>query len=547
MKPNPTQITRRSLLKSAGAIAIGLSLPHGVEALAEKARNSVDVEDRFAIKFHTIGGDGKAIPAPKDVLKRLYLVDKEYDPIKLLPEVESDGVCMLARPKGRFAFAMPFDLPGFGDVWTYGDDGGPGFESAHFSGTIDLNYALAASRLKKVEAAITAGESDGCGFPSAVVERLGKSRALLKQSREAKDPAAAAELATDSLTNSMWAGETVAVERARHRIKKNGPRPDFLFGCNAFGCLRGRSAYTKRFYDIFNYCTLPFYWNGFEPEDGKPQWERLDKMVEWCQAGRITPKGHPLVWFHKDVMPAWAREMNYQAMMERLRKRVRDIVSRYAGRIDIWDVINEAHNWANMFNYTYDQLDEMTKMACDETKAANPKATRLVNNTFMFGEDAFPSANGKSPERWTRTVHQYIQDLLRMGTDFEAIGMQLYWPGRDMLEMDALLDRFARFKKPIHITEQGISSNVGVDEKSMVKNAFGRWHKPWSEEVQADWVEQFWTIAYSKPAVRGLTWWDFSDNGHFWAFGGLLREDLTPKESYWRLRGLIQDWRRMRA
>ena len=41
MKPNPTQITRRSLLKSAGAIAIGLSLPSGVEALAEKARESL--------------------------------------------------------------------------------------------------------------------------------------------------------------------------------------------------------------------------------------------------------------------------------------------------------------------------------------------------------------------------------------------------------------------------------------------------------------------------------------------------------------------------
>jgi len=339
----------------------------------------------------------------------------------------------------------------------------------------------------------------------------------------------------------VWAGEMLAVQRAEHRIVKNGPRPDFRFGCNAFGCLDQGPRYTRAFYNIFNYCTLPFYWRGFEPQDGKPTFDRLDSMVEWCQKGNITPKGHPLVWFHEAGVPKWLEDKSFEHVLARHRPRIRDIVTRYAGRIDIWDVINEAHDFANTLGYTPSQLDEMTQVACEETRAANPRAVRVVNNTAMFGEYAVPF--GKPSGVWKRTVRQYLRDVMRAGTEFEVIGIQLYWPERDMLEMDALLDRFARFGKPLHITEQGISSRTGVDEKSNTKNAFGRWHEPWSEKVQADWIEQFWTIAYSKPAVRAITWWDFSDaGGHFWAFGGFLREDKTPKESYNRLRKRIREW-----
>jgi endo-1,4-beta-xylanase len=87
-----------------------------------------------------------------------------------------------------------------------------------------------------------------------------------------------------------------------------------------------------------------------------------------------------------------------------------------------------------------------------------------------------------------------------------------------------------------------VSSNTGIDDNSQLGEARGQWHAPWSEAVQADWVEQVYTLAYSKPAIESVTWWDLSDQSTFWPFGGLLNRQNRPKAAYYRLQGLKRVW-----
>lgn len=65
------------------------------------------------------------------------------------------------------------------------------------------------------------------------------------------------------------------------------------------------------------------------------------------------------------------------------------------------------------------------------------------------------------------------------------------------------------------------------------------WHNEFTESVQADWVESVYTIAYSKPWVEAISYWDFNGKGH----DGFVQEDGTPRESYHRLRNLLDKWR----
>jgi len=77
-----------------------------------------------------------------------------------------------------------------------------------------------------------------------------------------------------------------------------------------------------------------------------------------------------------------------------------------------------------------------------------------------------------------------------------------------------------------------------------VKKPGGQWHAPHSQTNQADWLEQLWTVAYSKPFISAITYWDFCDKGgHFWGHGGFLDKDLKPKEVYFRLKKLLETWR----
>ena len=65
-----------------------------------------------------------------------------------------------------------------------------------------------------------------------------------------------------------------------------------------------------------------------------------------------------------------------------------------------------------------------------------------------------------------------------------------------------------------------------------------------TEKAQADYVEKFYSLLFSHPSLRAITWWDFSDVGAWQgAPAGLLRKDMTPKPAYDRLLKLIKhDW-----
>ncbi|GFE67717.1 endo-1,4-beta-xylanase [Chroococcus sp. FPU101] len=122
------------------------------------------------------------------------------------------------------------------------------------------------------------------------------------------------------------------------------------------------------------------------------------------------------------------------------------------------------------------------------------------------------------------------------------IGLQLYYPDQDLFEINRLLERFSQLGKPIHITELGVSSSTQKDESSYFLEPTGLWRSPWSETIQADWIEQFYTICYSKNYIEAISWWDLADGGSFMPYGGLLNRDLTPKLGYDRLKELLKQW-----
>jgi hypothetical protein len=65
------------------------------------------------------------------------------------------------------------------------------------------------------------------------------------------------------------------------------------------------------------------------------------------------------------------------------------------------------------------------------------------------------------------------------------------------------------------------------------------WHEMgWSERLQADWLEDFYIVSYSRPEVEAVTWWSLSDTLSFIPSGGLVHADGTPKEGVYRLQEL---------
>lgn len=70
-----------------------------------------------------------------------------------------------------------------------------------------------------------------------------------------------------------------------------------------------------------------------------------------------------------------------------------------------------------------------------------------------------------------------------------------------------------------------------------------RWWEGWTDQTQADYLAQLYTVGFGHPAVHGIIHWDMADGVNFWRSAGLIRGDLTPRPACETLRRLIkQDW-----
>lgn len=333
-------------------------------------------------------------------------------------------------------------------------------------------------------------------------------------------------------------GAKIQVEQTRHA---------FLFGCNIFlwgrvGDEKGEAEYRRRFADVFNFATLPFYWWTYEPKKGEPIHDRIEPAARWCKEQGITCKGHPLAWNYAEQR--WLPN-DSQELLDLQLARIDDCVTRFRGLIDIWDVVNEAtHFDRSEFKRRAPKLTamwsevgqvEFTRRCFQPARQANKQATLLINDYRV-------------DPAYANLIEGLVDDKGK--PLYDVVGIQSHqhggtWTNRKIWEV---CERFARFDVPLHFTETTIVSG---------KRGWGRsdrgqaWDTtPEGETYQAQEVERFYTMLYSHPSVEAITWWDFTDR-HAWqrAPAGFLRKDMSPKPAYEILHKLIKEnwWTRTSA
>jgi endo-1,4-beta-xylanase len=285
-------------------------------------------------------------------------------------------------------------------------------------------------------------------------------------------------------------------------------RHEFKLGSNAF--MLGRiddaglqRAYEDRFAALLTFATLPFYWGGYEPRMNERPEDRLDAMAAWCAAKGIVAKGHPLAWH--EVFPDWAKDLSDDEALARLQARVRQIVERFAGRIDMWDVVNEAtvsHRFENAVGrwMAGEGAAQCVDQALQWAHEANPRAALLYND-FNVSDD----------------FEALVSSLVGKRAPVHTIGIQSHmhkdvWP---LEKAWRACESYSRFGMPLHFTELTILSGR---LKATEDNDWHKQHDDWistleGEARQLEYGSALYTLLFSHPAVEAITCWDFSDRG----------------------------------
>jgi len=318
-------------------------------------------------------------------------------------------------------------------------------------------------------------------------------------------------------------GAEVTVEQTRHA---------FRFGSNIFKWDRLpedlEGPYRRRFAQLLNFATLPFYWPMYERERGKPEHAYTRRVAEWCRDQGIATKGHPLAWNMGD--PRWLPD-DLEEIRRLQMARIEDCVSHFRGLIDTWDVVNEATHFdrkdfverrAPKHSAMWQKVGrvEFARQCFRHARKAGPDATLLINDY-------------RTDPPYEKVIEGLVDDAGK--PLYDVIGIQSHmhgstWPSRKIQDV---CDRFARFRVPLHFTETTVVSGPRKQP---------RWETtPEGEARQAREVVRFYTMLFAHPAVEAITWWDFSDNGAWQgAPAGFLRNDMSPKPAFEELLRLVK-------
>lgn len=354
------------------------------------------------------------------------------------------------------------------------------------------------------------------------------------------EPAEAASLADRSLSFAMRAGEEMSLAHAKMFLDRRSSSQGFarhIFGCCFDPARIGDQTYLKYVKDNFNFVTVPLTWRQIEPNEQEHNFEWLDECINWLWRNRIAVKLGPLVSFSPQAVPDWLFiwENDFEQVREMAYEYVTNVVQRYQNRVQAWDVASGL-NADNCFKFSFEQIIEMTRSVALAAKRVSHRSLVLIEMTEPWGE--YYAVN-------QRTIPPFIYaDMIgQSGVNFDGFGIKLRFGrggggmrARDLLELSSLLDRFAVFGKSVHLAGVQVPSQRDPRDANGRIGEAGFWHGSWSEQTQADWLEQAYQIALSKPYVESITWQDLVDRDDtVLQNGGLLRKDLSPKPAFERL------------
>jgi endo-1,4-beta-xylanase len=251
-----------------------------------------------------------------------------------------------------------------------------------------------------------------------------------------------------------------------------------------------------------------------------------DTLSQLAEEQQLPTRGHPLIWHGNN--PEWleARFEDISTKSSQIEQilidHVSTLVNRYAGRMNIWDVVNEAielHDgredglgnrpWFNFLGYEY--LDLAFQVAAE----ADPNAL-LFYNDFDLGIDD-PTLSGVDGRR--AAILALLERLKARGLPIHGFGLQFHLLGHaqsfDAEKLRIFLSDVASLGLKILVSEMDVIDNeltADIEER---------------DRRVASVYEEYVSVILDEPAVMGINTWGISDR-YTWLSQFAARSDGLP-------------------
>jgi len=265
-------------------------------------------------------------------------------------------------------------------------------------------------------------------------------------------------------------------------------------------------------------------WALVHPQPGQFDFAAADRYVQFGESNHMFIVGHTLVWHNQT--PAWVfqddqgRPVSREVLLARMREHIFTVVGRYRGRVQGWDVVNEALNEdGTLRNSPWRKIigDDFIEKAFAFAHEADPQA-ELYYNEYSIENDAKRQG-----------AIALIKKLRSKGLLVSAVGIQehvsLDWPSEQQL--DATLGDFEKAGIKNQITELDVDvlPSPSRDHRAEVSRhvTAGSDANPYTNglpaAIQAKLAERYTALfaIYLKHAanLKRVTFWGVTD-GDSW-------------------------------
>ncbi len=302
-------------------------------------------------------------------------------------------------------------------------------------------------------------------------------------------------------------------------LKAHAGAKGLLYGCAVNVGLLGRDeAYTQLVQQQAGIVVAEnsMKWGPMRPSPTEFRFEPADKLVAFAEANGMQVRGHNLCWHRQ--LPRWfdgyATKENAAAL---LTTHIETVVTRYKGRIQSWDVVNEAIQpsdglpdglrdgpWYKLLG------PEFIELAFQTARAADPAAKLTYND---YGIEAQDEASAKK----RAAVLEQVKALHAKGL-IDAVGVQSHIAagGEYGSGLAEFLDAVQRLGLEIYLTEMDVNDRkLGPEDATR-------------DKAVAATYREYLDLVLKKPAVKDVLTWGITD-AFTWLNGEDARTDHLPE------------------
>ncbi|MCC9136687.1 endo-1,4-beta-xylanase [Pontibacter silvestris] len=291
-------------------------------------------------------------------------------------------------------------------------------------------------------------------------------------------------------------------------------------------------------------------WESVHPKPGIFNFEPADKYVALGQQNNMFVVGHTLVWHNQT--PTWVFEdeqgnaVSKEVLLQRMQEHIDTVAGRYRGKINGWDVVNEALN------------DDGTLR---QSKWLNIIGEEFLEKAFQFAHEAAPDAelyyndyNMWKPEKRDGAI-RIVRNLQNKGIKVDGIGMQGHWglENPSIEQIEASIEAIAQAGVKVMITELDIdvlpnpSNRQGADIDATFEfdERYNLYTTGLPDSVQQKLTQRYTDIfdLFRKHSdkISRITFWGVTDNDSWlndWPIKGrtsypmLFDRNYQPKPAF---------------